>query len=158
MNNKKKIPRITEFKPKEFTAIFEATGCYIEREGLLLLLQYSPIKSESLIWGVPGGKLEKDETPIEAAKRELFEETKIEVPLSALENMGALYVERPSSSYIFHLFRVSLVSKPEVILSEEHLTYTWASKKDLETLPLMAGSKEALQKYARFCQGKVQNI
>jgi 8-oxo-dGTP pyrophosphatase MutT (NUDIX family) len=47
----------------------------IDLAGRVLLLQWrDPVTSE-LLWEPPGGGIEKDETPIEAAQRELFEET-----------------------------------------------------------------------------------
>ena len=41
----------------------------------------------------PGGKLEKDETPHQALKRELTEEIQIDIDLNTLENLGTFYAE-----------------------------------------------------------------
>ena len=41
----------------------------------------------------PGGKLENDETPVQALKRELNEEIQIDIDLSTLENLGIFYAE-----------------------------------------------------------------
>lgn len=36
---------------------------------------------------------------------------------------------------------------PQVHLSDEHQSYMWATSKDIETIALMDGAKEALQHY-----------
>lgn len=41
----------------------------------------------------PGGKLEEDETPQQALKRELTEEIQIDIDLNTLENLGTFYAE-----------------------------------------------------------------
>ena len=41
----------------------------------------------------PGGKLEDDETPVEALKRELMEEIQIEIDVSTVEHLGTFYAE-----------------------------------------------------------------
>ncbi len=36
-------------------------------------------------WNFPGGKVEHDESPVEAARRELLEETSLDAPIASLE-------------------------------------------------------------------------
>jgi ADP-ribose pyrophosphatase len=52
-----------------------AVGVVVEtQEGIVLVRQYRKPLEEAL-WEIPAGKLEQDEDPIEAAKRETYEET-----------------------------------------------------------------------------------
>lgn len=134
--------------PKGFTPHVEIAACYLEIDNKLLLLQRARGKFEPEKWGVPAGKIEKNENPENAAKRELFEETGI-----SLENptqityLHSLYIRKPEVDYVYHLFKVHLEHIPEVHLSNEHQNYTWATAKDLETIALMDGAKESLQYY-----------
>lgn len=122
-------------------------ACYLEVDQQLLLLQRAPGQSEAGKWGVPGGKLEKGETPEAAAQRELFEETGIAVESSSIQPLGSLYIRKPERAFVYYLFNIDLKQKLQVRLSAEHPLYLWASSKDLETLPLMPGFFDALHKY-----------
>lgn len=60
--------------------------------------------------------------------------------------------------YVCHLFRVELGEMVSVCLSKEREGYLWASKEDLEVLPLMAGAQTALQFYKTASQKNVNAI
>lgn len=49
-------------------------GAVLLREGKILAAQRSETMSLPLMWEFPGGKIEQDETPVEALRRELKEE------------------------------------------------------------------------------------
>ncbi len=141
------VAEVYEIKPDDFKVAAQVSACYLEVDGHLLLLECSASKPEAGKWGVPGGKMEPDELPEDAAKRELFEETGIAIQHSAIQNIGTLYFRKLGLDCVYHLFKITLSAKPEVRLSNEHPAYLWASAQDLEGLPLMAGFKEALCKY-----------
>ena len=139
---------VHEKEPDGFNPQVQVAACYIEIDNKLLLLQSTPEKSEPEVWGVPAGKLEKNENPESAARRELFEETGISIEhQSQMQSLGSLYIRKPEVDYVYHLFKVKLDKVPEIRLSDEHQSYKWASSKDLEEVPLMSGAKEALKKY-----------
>lgn len=143
MNESDSRIEIFEKKPEGFVPHVQVSGCYLEIDNKLLLLQRAYGNFESGKWGVPAGKLEGDETPLEGAKRELFEETGISP--KNFQQVNSLYIQKPEVAYVFHLFKVELDQIPEVILSNEHQSYKWATPKEIEELPLMAGANEALQ-------------
>ena len=139
---------IFEKKPEGFTPHVEVAGCYIEVENKLLLLEYASTGTKSGKWGVPAGKVEKDETPLNAARRELFEETAISLGCqSQIHYVNSMYIRKPDVDYIFHLFKVQLDQMPDVHLSHEHQSYRWATSQDIEEMPLVDAGKEALQYY-----------
>jgi len=142
--------QVYEQRPADFLARVECVACYLEVEGLLLLLQNSSEKSEPGRWGVPAGKLESFETLESGAQRELLEETGIAAPVCFFKT---LYMRKIDLDYSFHIFKVllDLDKTPIVSLSYEHQNYIWASKEDFKTLPLMVGAKEALEKYYGLC-------
>lgn len=146
---------VHEKEPEGFNPQVQVAVCYIEIDHKLLLLQSTPEKSEPEVWAVPAGKLEKNERPEEAARRELFEETGISIEHhSQIQSLGSLYIRKPEVDYIYHLFKVKLDKIPAIRLSDEHQSYKWATSKDLEEVPLMSGAKEVLSKYRMECDGE----
>ncbi|MBS0652719.1 MAG: NUDIX hydrolase [Verrucomicrobia bacterium] len=139
---------VFEKQPEGFVPKVEVAACYVEIDGRILLLQVGDHKSEPGKWGVPAGKKESGETIENTAQRELFEETGILVSSSAhVEHVGALYLRKPEVDYVYHMFRVRLHEIPVVQLSAEHQGYIWASAQEVDQMPLMAGAKEALEKF-----------
>jgi len=148
--SKKMIFTLEVFKkpPEGFTPHVEIAGCYIEMQGKLLLLKYAESSPQAGKWGVPAGKLESGESPIGAARRELFEETGVSLDCqSQIHYVSSLYLRQRDVDYIFHLFKVDLPKMPMIQLSQEHQAYHWATSKDIEEMPLIAGAKEALENY-----------
>lgn len=141
------LAEVFEIKPEDFQPKTQVSACYLEVEADLLLLQCAASKKEAGSWGVPAGKVNPNELPDEAAKRELFEETGICIQNADLHHLTTLYIRKPDIDYVYHLFQVSLKEKPVIQLSQEHPAYLWASRNDLKTLPLMAGAGQALSVY-----------
>ena len=139
---------VHEREPEGFTPQVQVAACYLEIDNKLLLLQRAFGKLEPEKWTVPAGKLEGNETPENAAKRELFEETGISLKSSSqIQHLNSLYIRKPEIDYVYHLFKVPLDQIPDVHLSDEHQSYKWVTSKDLEEMPLMDGAKETLQHY-----------
>lgn len=141
------LTEVFEARPEGFLGAIEAAAAYLEIEGRLLILQNAEFKEEAGRWGVPAGKVEPGESPEEAVRRELFEETGISIESSAVVSLGVLYIRKPYVRYVYHLFQITLDQKQEVRLSREHADARWASSKELKSLPLMDGAFEALSKY-----------
>ena len=59
--------------PLGFSPSVSVAACYLEIGGKLLLLLRAKEKSEGGKWGVPAGKIEANEEPIDAGLRELGE-------------------------------------------------------------------------------------
>jgi 8-oxo-dGTP pyrophosphatase MutT (NUDIX family) len=135
---------VFEHKPNDFNPAVEMSACYIEIEGSLLLLEKASEEGE---WGIPGGKIEKNETPKQAARRELHEETGIEA--DKIIPLGCLYMRKPHLDYVFHLFKVCLDRMPVVKISEEHYSFRWVSYDQLHKLKLIHGAKETFDHYKK---------
>ncbi|MBI3236748.1 MAG: NUDIX hydrolase [Chlamydiales bacterium] len=132
----------------------EVAAAYVDRDGKILLLQNSSHKSEGAAWGVPAGKFEEGETPLQAVKRELCEETGLDLPEKDFSSLGALYISKPHVRYVYHLFSVSLIDDASVQFCAEHSAYKWASKEEMEKLILMEGAQIALDVYYKRLQKK----
>jgi 8-oxo-dGTP diphosphatase len=142
-------------RPEGFSPAVEVASTYLEVNKELLFIQRA--KSERGLWGVPAGKIEKDELPKEAMIRELFEETGIslESPYD-IEELKPLYIRKPEVDYVYYMFRVALEEKPKVILSDEHLDYQWLSSNQIEDSLLMSGALEAYHHYSRLMEDPIR--
>ncbi|MFA6065867.1 MAG: NUDIX hydrolase [Candidatus Babeliaceae bacterium] len=143
--------KIYECKPENFITQVEIGACYIEINGTLLLLQRTRGKKEAETWGVPAGKLELNETPLQGALRELYEETGISIESqNDVEDCGTLYISKPEVDYAYHMFKITLHEMPIVQISlAEHQDYAWATHEEIKNMNLMGGAYDALLYYYR---------
>lgn len=75
----------SQLNPKE---TIRAVLCYLKRDGNYLLLLKARGRFGGGFWNAPGGKIERGESPEEAAIREVFEETGLAI--SRPEKVGSL--------------------------------------------------------------------
>ncbi|MCP5509086.1 MAG: histidine phosphatase family protein [Chlamydiales bacterium] len=129
---------VFRIKPPGFSPSLEIAACYIESNGKWLFLKRSEGKSEEGKWGVPAGKIEPSETPLEAAIRETREETAIfqkEPPTF----IGKIFVRKPGIDYVYHMYHQTYSQFPAVTLNDEHQEFRWLTAGDIFQLPLMEG-------------------
>lgn len=80
----------------------KATRCFIINDSKVMVIKYKEPNRRAGWYDIPGGKIEKDETPIQTAIREVFEETTLVV--DKLERKGNLIVEYPDRIFDFEVF------------------------------------------------------
>lgn len=107
----------------------------------ILLVQRGKMGSYPGTWAIVGGKMEKGETPLESAKRELYEETKINPTLIEYH----YFETQKDLGRTFHFFYgwVNEELKPE--LNNENLDYGWFYIDELPE-PLIPGLKDTLNR------------
>ncbi len=73
-----------------YTQPYIIVGAFIVRDGKVLLIQenHAPDKGK---WNLPAGKLDFGETPLDAAKREAFEEAGINFTPTYLLGIHSIY-------------------------------------------------------------------
>lgn len=84
-------------------------------------------------WDLPKGKLEKDETNLQAAIRELKEETNLEAEILPDFEHSLSYIFKDMDGILTKKdvdFFVGRAKTKDVTLSHEHLDYKWAIFKD----------------------------
>lgn len=103
---------------KEFTA-----SVYLIENHKVLLIYHSKLQK----WLPPGGHVEADETPSEAARREVLEETGLEIEFYLQENLSLNYwnaksIERP---YLCLLENIPAYGD---IPSHQHMDFIYVAK------------------------------
>jgi len=133
--------------PPGFSVKAEVAAVLPFFEDKILLLQRLPTHPQANLWCAPGGKLNRGETPLSAAVRELAEETGIEADPNSLIYLGKFYVRYPNGDFIFHLFQTQLTVYPSPISirREEHQSYGFYSPEELSALALTPGLDECIE-------------
>lgn len=106
-----------------------STDIVVLCQGKVLLLLRKNIPAKGL-WFFPGGSIQKGESPLEAATRELREETGIDS--KSLEYVGVrsvLFREDDIHALSF-VFRLVLNDIPKVTLDDESSQYKWCNFTD----------------------------
>ncbi len=83
-------------------------------------------------WSLVAGKIEDGETPVQAARREILEETSLEVG-EPLGEMEPLYCREGNTLFKVYPFHFDAGDK-EPIINDENDGYVWASVEDAESL------------------------
>jgi len=115
---------------------------------LYLMLQYP-----SGYWDFPKGRLENNESEIEAAVRELKEEANIEVKLEDKFEYTVSYDFRDREGIIVHKKVTFFVGKSlsnHVVLSNEHEQFAWLSLGDALKLLTYHNARQVLQLADQF--------
>lgn len=109
----------------------------IEKDGKILLGQKEKDRGPyPNTWLIPGGGVEEGESFEEAIRREIKEETGLEV--SNLEKIGINEDDEPDkheemTHYVFHVFKADPIGKH--IKTDEFPTIEWVDIKDLGSIP-----------------------
>jgi 8-oxo-dGTP pyrophosphatase MutT (NUDIX family) len=132
--------------PEDFSPKMEATGCFCEHKGKYLFLYRHPDRPQGNTWTIPGGKLEKGESPAHAILREMQTETGILLGTAQIEYKMKVYVRYPNFDFVYHIFTARLPKKPDkIILSpREHLQYKWMTLIEALQSPLIPGERECI--------------
>lgn len=104
-----------------------ATAVYAERDGKVLMLKRAS-GAMSGQWFLPGGALDRDELPEVGARRELVEESRLDI-IGELELVGAYPLWVYGGDALMLSYR-GQVSDGEVVLSHEHTGARWVDPVD----------------------------
>jgi 8-oxo-dGTP pyrophosphatase MutT (NUDIX family) len=127
------IIKDTNYKPKK-----DIVACHIICADKVLFLLRNKNKPQGGTYGVPAGKVQKNELKIDAIIREIREETGIEVKNKDLDFQKTFKVSYKEYDFEFHLYHLYLKDKPKVHINEdEHTSYLWKTPSEAMKLPLI---------------------
>ena len=139
---------ISEHIPKNFTSQLEVVGCYVEYDGRILLLQRHQEHTHSSKWGLPAGKLEKEESPEQAVIREVNEETGLIIEKNELVYREVLFVNHEGKEFLFHTFQTKFDEEPIVKINPlEHKQHGWFTVQQALTLDYIHDLDGCLQRH-----------
>lgn len=129
-------------------------GCVMQHKDKILLLLRSAKETDPSLWGIPAGKVEKDESDVEAVVREVQEETGIHLTKEDLKDIGHLPIEYDTFIVDFPMFHVNFEERPEVVLApREHIDLQWISPKKALELPYLMKDVDVI--IEKFCIEKL---
>ena len=134
---------------ENFLPHFQLASNFVWHNGKMLLLHRNNGKFQGGKWGQPAGKLEEGENPVQAAARELYEETGIVVPEKNFQFWTILHVQHNGRDFVDHMFSIHLDESPEVKLNYgEHQNYNWFTLEEALKLHLVDDFDECIKLYA----------
>ncbi len=132
--------------PENFNPIFSAVGVYVENDDKTLILKRHESKPQGSTWCLPSGKVGNNESPEDAALRELHEETGIIAKPSDLKFGVESYVRYDDYDFIFHTYSLPIPNIPLIKIDyTEHSQFAWETKENILQLPLIPDFIEQME-------------
>ena len=145
--------------PENFNPKVQVVACFMTVNENVLFLKRQPHKSEGGKWGIPGGKVEKNETPHKAILREVREETGLDLGGKPLKYFGNVYIRYPEVDFLYHMYGHDFeeLLKQVTINPEEHTDYRWITLAEALKLPLIQGEDECIYLvYGKDLSGRIE--
>ncbi|MEI7652982.1 MAG: NUDIX hydrolase [bacterium] len=116
----------------------DVVGCFISVNGAFLILQRGMHKPQGGTWGIPGGKVEKNERLIDAVIRETTEETGLVFTPDKIRKLSEFFVNIGTYDFVYHVYEIKLETIPTIqIDSTSHTSYKWVTPEQALVLPLI---------------------
>lgn len=135
--------KIYETPPKGFKPKVNVSGAFLFFGGKFLILKRDISRPQPLTWGIPSGKQEGKEIPIDTLLREVEEEVGVKLKKSCVKEITTLFVNHPDLDFCYHIFYSHLNEKPKITLDlKEHSEARWVTFNDAIKLDLIGGAEE----------------
>ncbi|MEI6587502.1 MAG: NUDIX domain-containing protein [Candidatus Moraniibacteriota bacterium] len=121
----------------------------IVRKGdeVLVLKRSAVDEHKPSVWETVGGGMETQNSPQEALKREIREETGLEVEVG--EPFNVFTFTKDSGEFKIGITFLCDYVSGEVKLSEEHSEYKWIKPEEFNQLESIASLHDEIEKYAK---------
>lgn len=102
-------------------------------------------------WDVVGGRIEPEEKLLDGLKREVFEESKLDIEVGNILGVTENFPEIKSEEV--HIVRIyyacTAKNNSEVVLSSDHDLYKWVSIEESNSLDVMEDVREIIEIYRK---------
>lgn len=140
--------KVHKTSPKGFKPTVHVSGVLLFWKNKFLILERDTSRPQALTWGVPSGKMEKGESHLQTAMREVNEEVGIPLKPKDLHFSGTFYVNHPDLDFCYHVYYSFLKKTPKIKLNlSEHLQARFVTYEESLAHPLIGGAKEVFD----FC-------
>lgn len=122
----------------------EGTAVLLTRAGGLYVSLRTGCRTWNGKWQAAGGGLDDDEDPLPSAKREVFEETGLSIPLERFVYLGSSAETTPQGTTMrVHYYRVELETgeQPENLEPDKHGDWEWVPKDEILERDVLDGLK-----------------
>lgn len=125
-----------------------ASAVIKNKSGKILFLKRSEInKHYKHYWQLPEGKLDPDESPLEAIIRELKEEANYRAKNLGLKYILPITIKEKEMGFLQIKAVFVIRDDPRIKLGKDHIEYGWFSPEEaMNKLKLVPGTKEVLEK------------
>lgn len=123
-------------------------GCFLEFDNTFVILLRHSHKPDGNTWGLPGGKVEANESDQAAVARELEEETGFKAASSDIEHLGDYdFISSTGKPYVYATFKVRLKKLHRIRLENSaHADFQWVTPEECYAKPdLISGFYELLR-------------
>lgn len=120
----------------------KVVGAVIIKDGKILCAQRNENTSLPLMWEFPGGKIEENESPENALKRELMEEMQCDISVG--DKIVTTVHEYDFATIELTTFYAEMLN--DQIVLEEHADMKWLSPNELGTIEWAPADVEAVEK------------
>ena len=133
-------------KKKKVPLVDVALGVIENQEGRFLVAQRVGNRHLSGLWELPGGKFEDNETPVEALKREIKEETGLDIEVKELlpnVNHAYTHFKIKISTYVCYIIDGKLK-----ILDQR--PYRWIALNEIKELAFPVANRKIFKNYVKY--------
>lgn len=114
---------------------------------VLLLKRHPYDRTLPNVWCLPGGKIDEGEGIVDAARREVKEETGLDVD-KVMYNLGT----KENEKFVIHYLAAhdKIDFEEPITISDEHETFQWVDLGELEKFEIAPLTLEMLNYYKKF--------
>ena len=105
------------------------------------------------LWGLVGGGVKRQETPLEAITREIYEELGLRVSKNSFRKLGvygepgriAAYQDGSSWRMVVVVFALELEQEPDIVISAESQDMRFFSKEELKEIEIVVTHSDIVE-------------